>query len=321
MSLCKKYRPAKLSQMYGNNALIKAIGAHFKKKDHNHAMLIYGASGCGKTTLARAISKEILECDEGCINEINASTFNGVDDMRKIEQSLRYPPILGKYAVYIIDECQNLTPAAKSALLKPCEDMPPYVYFFFCTTNKEKFFKGDKGEKTSALTTRLTQWMVEPLDTRAATELLCSVCQCENFCLTQAVGNRILEVSEGSPRSLLVNLEKVIGCGSEADALELLKGSVGIDNVSEEVQQLGKTICLGNNMNEALALVKTIKASGKEEPVSLAKMIMAFASGCLLNRGFQERPAAALQNFAKHYENVTDSGWHIFTLAVIETFA
>ena len=54
-------------------------------------------------------------------------------------------PITGNNNIFIIDECQQLTPAAKSLLLKPCEDTGDFNYVFFCTTNPDKFFKGREG--------------------------------------------------------------------------------------------------------------------------------------------------------------------------------
>ena len=131
MSLYKKYRPQTLAEMKGNAALISQIKAHFAKPNHNHAILLYGASGCGKTTLARAVSKEFLGADDVDIDEINASNLNGVDAMRGVEEAMKSLPLTSKYNIFIIDECQQLTPAAKSTLLKPCEDGGDFNYIFF----------------------------------------------------------------------------------------------------------------------------------------------------------------------------------------------
>lgn len=336
MSLYKKYRPRSLAEMKGNQALISAIKAHFSKPNHNHAILLYGASGCGKTTLARAVSKEFLGVDDTDIDEINASNTNGVDDMRKIEEAMKNLPLTSKYNVFIIDECQNLTPAAKSALLKPCEDGGDFNYVFFCTTNPDKFFKGDKGEKVSALTTRLTQWKVEPLSRQDSMKLVDEIATKEGIEISDAVFNKIIEVGEGSPRSMLVALESVSGMSSEEEQLKMLTSKVVTEDGSEDAKDFCMALMGGfghgapaPSLQNALALIKKMKTEGKEDSMSLGKMAMAWANGILLGKnGYNlgepknQMAASVLQNFDKHFDtNNIDYGWHVLTLATIEAFS
>ena len=336
MSLYKKYRPQSLAEMKGNQALISAIKAHFSKPNHNHAILLYGASGCGKTTLARAVSKEFLGVDDTDIDEINASNTNGVDDMRKIEDAMKNLPLTSKYNVFIIDECQNLTPAAKSALLKPCEDGGDFNYVFFCTTNPDKFFKGDKGEKVSALTTRLTQWKVEPLSRQDSMKLVDEIATKEGIEITDAVFNKIIEVGEGSPRSMLVALESVSGMSSEEEQLKMLTSKVVTEDGSEDAKDFCMALMGGfghgastPSLQNALALIKKMKTEGKEDSMSLGKMVMAWANGILLGKNGSnlndpknQMAASVLQNFDKHFDtNNVDYGWHVLTLATIEAFS
>lgn len=335
MSLYKKHRPQTLAEMKGNAALISAIKAHFSKKDHNHAILLYGASGCGKTTLARAVSKEFLGVDELDIDEINCSDKNGVDDIRDTIEAMKNLPLTSKYNVFIMDECQNLSPAAKSALLKPCEDGGDYNYIFFCTTNPDKFFKGDKGEKTSALTTRLTQWKVEPLSKQDSMKLVDEVARDENIDISDAVFNKIIEVGEGSPRSMLVALESVSGMPSEEEQLKMLEGKVVTEEGSEDAKNFCMSLMGGFGPNaptpsiqNALALIKKMKTEGKEDSMSLGKMVMAWANSILLGKNGwnlstskNQMAASVLQNFDKHFDtNNIDYGWHVLTLATIESF-
>lgn len=335
MSLYKKYRPQTLAEMKGNAALISQIKAHFAKPNHNHAILLYGASGCGKTTLARAVSKEFLGADEVDIDEINASNLNGVDAMRGVEEAMKSLPLTSKYNIFIIDECQQLTPAAKSTLLKPCEDGGDFNYIFFCTTNPDKFFKGDKGEKVSALTTRLTQWKVEPLNKTDSMKLVDEVATKEQINISDAVFNKIIEVGEGSPRSMLVALESVQGIESEAEQLKILESKV----VSEEGSEDAKNFCLAlmggfgrgadPSLPTALELIKKMKTEGKEDSMSLGKMVMAWATGLLLGKGSSDmnnprtlHVLSVLQNFDKHFDaNNIDYGWHVLTLATYEAFS
>lgn len=335
MSLYKNHRPQTLAEMKGNQALIAQIKAHFAKPNHNHAVLLYGASGCGKTTLARAVSKEFLGVSDTDIDEINCSDKNGVEDIRNTIEAMKNLPLTSKYNIFIMDECQNLSPAAKSALLKPCEDGADFNYIFFCTTNPDKFFKGDKGEKVSALTTRLTQWKVEPLSKSDAMKLVDEVAREENIEISDAVFNKIIEVGEGSPRSMLVSLESVQGIESEAEQLKILESKV----VSEEGSEDAKNFCLAlmggfgkgaePSLSNALALIKKMKTEGKEDSMSLGKMVMAWATGILLgkNAGDMSNPRtlhilSVLQNFDKHFDtNNIDYGWHVLTLATYEAFS
>ena len=333
MSLYKKYRPQSLSEMKGNQALISQIRAHFNKPNHNHAILLYGASGCGKTTLARAVSKEFLGVTDMDIDEINASNLNGVDAMRGVEEAMKSLPLTSKFNVFIIDECQQLTPAAKSTLLKPCEDGGDFNYIFFCTTNPDKFFKGDKGEKVSALTTRLTQWKVEPLSKFDSIKLVNEIANKENIELSDAVFDRIVEVGEGSPRSMLVALESVQGIESEEEQLKVLSSKVVTEDGSEDAKNFCVALMGGfgqsANLTNALALIKKLKTEGKEDSMSLGKMAMAWATGILLGKGGSnlgdpriQVAAAVLQNFDKHFDtNNIDYGWHVLTLATIEAFS
>ena len=336
MSLYKEYRPQTLAEMKGNTALIAAIKAHFAKPNHNHAILLYGPSGCGKTTLARAVSKEFLGVKETDIDEINCSDKNGVEDIRNTIEAMKNLPLTSEYNVFIMDECQNLSPAAKSALLKPCEDGADFNYIFFCTTNPDKFFKGDKGEKVSALTTRLTQWKVEPLGKQDAMKLVDEVATKEGIDISDAVFNKIVEVGEGSPRSLLVALENVWGIKSEEEQLKILDTRVLTEPTSEDAKEFCMALMGGfgkgpaPSLAKALALIKKMKTEGKEDSMSLGKMAMAWAAGLITAKNgigedgwvANKMAASVLQNFDKHFDtNNIDYGWHVLTLATIEAFA
>ena len=109
--------------------------------------------------------------------------------------------------------------------------------------------------------------------------------------------------------------------------------------VSEEGSEDAKNFCLAlmggfgkgaePNLSNALALIKKMKTEGKEDSMSLGKMVMAWATGILLgkNAGDMSNPRtlhilSVLQNFDKHFDtNNIDYGWHVLTLATYEAFS
>ena len=70
--------------------------------------------------------------------EMDAASHNGVDDIRQINDAVRYAPVSARYKVYIIDEVHMLSGAAFNALLKTLEEPPPHAKFIFATTEIRK---------------------------------------------------------------------------------------------------------------------------------------------------------------------------------------
>lgn len=227
MSLYQEYRPKKLDEVVGNESTIQAIREHFTQADSrriSHCHIISGSSGTGKTTIARIIATELLGADPTFgIHEINTADNRGIDTARDIIEKMRGLPLKGRSVVFVIDEAHGLTADAKRAFLKPTEDMPSHVYFFFCTTNLTQLLKGDEGK---ALGTRSTQWKMEPLNARQMGKLIIRTAEAEKFTIDDKVFSALVEVAEGSPRAGLVALEKVMSVPNDVNAqLKVLEGA------------------------------------------------------------------------------------------------
>jgi len=65
---------------------------------------------------------------------MDAASHNGVDDIRQINDAVRYAPVSARYKVYILDEVHMLSTQAFNALLKTLEEPPPHAKFIFATT-------------------------------------------------------------------------------------------------------------------------------------------------------------------------------------------
>src|ERR1700674_3283393 len=69
---------------------------------------------------------------------MDAASHNGVEDVRQINDAIRYAPMSARYKVYILDEVHMLSGAAFNALLKTLEEPPPHAKFIFATTEIRK---------------------------------------------------------------------------------------------------------------------------------------------------------------------------------------
>src|SRR5204862_1973812 len=80
----------------------------------------------------------IMESRHIDVIEMDAASHNSVDDVRQINDAIRYAPVSARYKVYILDEVHMLSTAAFNALLKTLEEPPPHVKFVFATTEIRK---------------------------------------------------------------------------------------------------------------------------------------------------------------------------------------
>src|SRR3978361_1120890 len=82
--------------------------------------------------------RAIMESRHMDVLEMDAASHTGVDDVRQINDSVRYAPASARYKVYIIDEVHMLSTAAFNAFLKTLEEPPEHAKFVFATTEIRK---------------------------------------------------------------------------------------------------------------------------------------------------------------------------------------
>src|SRR5690348_4907668 len=80
----------------------------------------------------------IIESRHPDVLEMDAASHNSVEDVRQINDAIRYAPMSARYKVYILDEVHMLSGAAFNALLKTLEEPPPHAKFIFATTEIRK---------------------------------------------------------------------------------------------------------------------------------------------------------------------------------------
>src|SRR6202140_970739 len=162
--LARKYRPSTFDDLIGQDAMVRTVSNGFEAGRIPQAWILTGVRGVGKTTTARILARALnYELPDGSITgptikmpvlgvhcqaimdsrhldviEMDAASHNSVDDIRQINDAVRYAPVSARYKVYILDEVHMLSSAAFNALLKTLEEPPAHAKFIFATTEIRK---------------------------------------------------------------------------------------------------------------------------------------------------------------------------------------
>lgn len=156
--LARKWRPQTFTDLVGQDHVRRTLENAIAQGRVAHAFLFTGVRGVGKTTSARILAKA-LSCEQGptaspcltcsaCLEiaagsdtdcqEIDGASYNGVDEVRRLQEALPYRPQRDRFKIFIVDEVHMLSNAAWNAFLKTLEEPPPHVKFIFATTEVHK---------------------------------------------------------------------------------------------------------------------------------------------------------------------------------------
>ncbi|MGH7327831.1 MAG: DNA polymerase III subunit gamma/tau, partial [Polyangiaceae bacterium] len=162
--LARKYRPQSFADLVGQEHVAQTLANAIAQNRVAHAFLFTGVRGVGKTTSARLLAKclnclgadgkatgptatpcqvcaactEIAAGVDMDVQEIDGASYNGVDEVRRLQEGLSYRPARDRFKIYIVDEVHMLSNAAWNAFLKTLEEPPPHVKFIFATTEVHK---------------------------------------------------------------------------------------------------------------------------------------------------------------------------------------
>ncbi|MGO9834260.1 MAG: DNA polymerase III subunit gamma/tau [Polyangiaceae bacterium] len=162
--LARKYRPQTFEDLVGQDHVARTLANAIAGGRVAHAFLFTGVRGVGKTTSARLLAKclncvgrdgkakgptatpcnecspcvEITAGQDLDVQEIDGASYNGVDEVRRLQEGMGFRPARDRFKVYIVDEVHMLSSAAWNAFLKTLEEPPPHVKFIFATTEVHK---------------------------------------------------------------------------------------------------------------------------------------------------------------------------------------
>ena len=265
-ALYRKYRPANLKEMVGQDEAVSLISSQISDEKIGHAYLFSGPKGVGKTSLARIIAKE-LGCDPVFdVSEIDAASHNKVDDIRDMNESVNFIATSpGKKRIFILDEVHMLSNAASNAFLKTLEEPPEHVIFILATTEPDRVIE--------TIRSRTTQVVFKKISEAEIIKVLQKISKKENINFNKDILQTIATYSDGSLRDAINLFEQADNTFGENVTIENIFSLVGKLG-SEEIQAIIESIEF-QDTGKILNVIREAYAKGLQ-PMDISNSISEF---------------------------------------------
>lgn len=280
----RKYRPKTFADIIGQEHITTTLKNQIKAGQISHAYLFCGIRGTGKTSAAKVFAKAL-----NCLNpneqepcgvcsccvanesdamadtiEMDAASNRGIEEIRQIKESVKYPPAMGAYKIYIIDEVHMLTMEAFNALLKTLEEPPQNVVFILATTESHRL--------PYTIVSRTQRYDFRRLRLEQIQSHIETICKNEGIAIEERAANRIALLAEGAMRDALSLLDKCIAYAFETvittSVVDTVTGRADDKMVLEMMRAL-----FARRTEELFALIQQSFNGGSDAATLLGTMI------------------------------------------------
>jgi len=252
IKLDEKYRPRTTADLVGNQGVIQSLNEMLKNKNIPH-LLFSGPQGTGKTSASGVIIRALYNGNsKRKFLEINASEKNGVDVMRTdVKNFAMNSGSQNKvpFRIIILDEADNMTPAAQAALRRTMEKYHKHCRFIIICNYPWKIIDPIKSRCTMLEFERIKKTEMIPR--------LQLICDLEKIDIDKEALKLIAERCNGDMRAALNSyLERVRHINNGKITIENIKGIV-LDSGS--VVKILKNSLNGRFVNGRQAFYSSIK--------------------------------------------------------------
>lgn len=253
----EKYRPSKLSEIVNQTEVIGSLEALIKDPTDMPHLMFSGSAGVGKTTAALCIARQILgQYSKDYTLELNASDERGIGMVReKVKKFSRYAGMADiPFKIIILDEADEMTSDAQTALRRIIEDTAKYCRFILIANNISK--------------------IIDPIQSRCATFKFTSIPEEDVINHLEGIAKKekvkadkkglkaIYDYSEGDLRHAINLMQATASLGEISE--EHVKASAGLTKTTD-VDGVLKMALSGKIIDAREKMIELIKVYGMSE--------------------------------------------------------
>ncbi|MGH9998377.1 MAG: replication factor C small subunit [Nitrosopumilaceae archaeon] len=248
----EKYRPMKLSSIINQKEVIGSLKSLLKNTPEIPHLMFSGSAGIGKTTAAICLAREILgDHWKDHTLELNASDERGINMVRdRVKKFARFSGLDIKipFKIIILDEADEMTSDAQTALRRIIEDTARYCRFILIANNISKIIEPLQSRCAIFKFTRISEDEV--------VSYLEEICKKEKVKFDQKGLKTIYSYSEGDMRHAINILQATASLGIVNESN--VKISAGLSKVNDvgEILKLAITGKLSDARNKMIEIIK-----------------------------------------------------------------
>jgi replication factor C small subunit len=239
----EKYRPRTLDDVVNQREAVEGIRALLKTPATIPHLLFSGPPGTGKSTMALCISRQLMGDNfRRLVLELNASDERGIGVVRErikgFSQVIQTAPSGVQYGLVILDECDEMTRDAQTALRRIMETSSRTCRFILICNYQSGIIE--------PIQSRCSIFRFRQLEKKDAIAYLKVICKAEHVVADQDVLERIFDLSVGDLRRAINSLQ-VVATSSKAGKVDLAQLSkVAPEDEVDGVRAMLLTAIQGN---------------------------------------------------------------------------